>query len=573
MHKELREDPFKLSYTATKSKETIKPVNEDLLNRYKFSNYEYDPNRHRYTESVRIIALVFRFITKLRHHIKEKTPFASRVYQPIKALVITDEELKSAKMYLFKKATLEVKHFLKSSQYENISNEVDGVLTYTGRILPTDQVTIVGRATQVMKDLTSASFCVPLVEKNSPLAFSIASDVHWNHPTAKHCGIDTVWRYVLQHAYIIEGKSLVVKIGKSCERCRYLNKKCFEIAMGPVSPHNLNIAPAFYVTQTDLAGPFDANCHHHTRTKSTIKVWLVVFCCATTSTTSIKVMADYSTKAFVQAFTRFSTEVGYPKTLLCDKGSQLIKGCESMVIQFWDLKHQLHRETGVDFEVCPVGGHNMNGRVERRIREIRKSIAKSFAQCNLSIIEWETLASSVSNTINNMPLALGNSKSNVEALDLLTPNRLKLGRNNERSPVGCVTVDHIDRTLEENQEIFNAWFEIWLAGHARKLVSQHKWFRSDENLKPGDIVLFLKKEASFGSNYQYGMIDSVEFTRDNKVRKVVVRYRNHDSNTDTFTERAARSLVVIHRLDETNIMEEIGEVSRLVELLRTNTNN
>ena len=161
------------------------------------------------------------------------------------------------------------------------------------------------------------------------------------------------------------------------------------MAMGPVSPHNLNIAPAFYVTQTDLAGPFDAHCHHHKR--NTIKVWLVIFCCATTSTTCIKVMEDYSTTAFLQAFTRFSADAGYPKMILCDEGSQLVKGCESMHLQYQDLKFKLHQEKGVEFEVCPVGGHNMNGRVERKVREVRKSIAKSFANMRLSIMQWETL--------------------------------------------------------------------------------------------------------------------------------------------------------------------------------------
>ena len=567
MKKEVQEDSFKLTYMNLKASQPVKLFNDDLYKRYEFSNYEYDVNRHRYTESVRIIALLFRFIMKLKQSIKLKIKSHQRVYEPVEALVISDEEMKAAKTYLFKKATLEVKNFVKPLQYKDISEEVDGVLTYTGRILPTDSIKIVGKATQVMKDLTSTMFCVPLVEKHSPLAVSIASDIHWNHPTAKHCGVDTVWRYVLQHAFIIEGKSLVTKIGKACERCRYLNKRSFEMAMGPVSPHNLNIAPAFYVTQTDLAGPFDAHCHHHKR--NTIKVWLVIFCCATTSTTCIKVMEDYSTTAFLQAFTRFSADAGYPKMLLCDEGSQLVKGCESMNLQYQDLKFKLHQEKGVEFEVCPVGGHNMNGRVERKVREVRKSISKSFMNKRLSIIQWETLASSVSNTINNMPLALGNSsKSNVEALDLLTPNRLKLGRNNERSPVGCVTVEYPDRILEENEDIFNAWFEIWLSGHVPKLIDQQKWFKSDDNLKPGDIVLFLKDDSSFSSTYQYGAVEEVDAGRDGRVRKVRVRYRNHNETFDRYTNRSTRSLVVIHRIDETNLMEEIGEVSRMVELQR-----
>ena len=116
-------------------------------------------------------------------------------------------------------------------------------------------------------------------------------------------------------------------------------------------------------------------------------------------------------------------------------------------------------------------------------------------------MQQKTFGDQIANSINNMPLALGNSrKSTVEALDLLTPNRLKLGRNNERSPEGCVTVDHPDRILEENQNIFNAWFEIWLTGHVPKLIDQPKWFKSDQNLKPGDIVLFLKQESVISSN-------------------------------------------------------------------------
>ena len=564
MKKEVQGDIIKLSYiTSTGCDSERKTFNENLLKRYQLSEYIIDPNRHRYTEVVRILAIVFRFISRVKYWTKNKEAKSQRIYATSETFVLSEDDIKAAKVYMFKRASLEVKHFLKPSQYKDISQDVDGILTYTGRILPTDSVSIVGRATQVMKDLTSTTFCVPLVEKDSPLAYSIASDVHWNHPTANHCGIETVWRYVLKHAYIVEGRSVVTKIGKSCERCRYLNKKAFEMSMGPVSPHNLNIAPAFYVTQTDLAGPFSAHCHHHKR--NTIKVWMVIFCCATTSTTSIKVMEDYSTTAFLQAFTRFSSEVGYPKTLLCDEGSQLVKGCESMTLTFRDLAFRLHEERGVDFDVCPVGGHNMNGRVERKIREIRNSLSKSLMNDRLSIMQWETLSASISNTINNMPLALGNSRSTTEALDLLTPNRLKMGRNNERSPEGCVTVEHPDRILEENQQIFDAWFELWLSAHVPKLIDQPKWFKSDENLKPGDVVLFLKEDSSFKSCYQYGMIAEVDAGRDHKVRKVKVRYRNHNEDTDRFTNRSVRGLVVIHRIDETNLMEELGEVSRMIE--------
>ena len=89
-------------------------------------------------------------------------------------------------------------------------------------------------------------------------------------------------------------------------------------------------------------------------------------------------MDTYDSNSFILAFTRFSCEVGYPKILLVDEGSQLITGCKSMKLNFQDIRHQLHVNVNVESELCPVGGHNMNGRVERKTRKIKGSIAKSL---------------------------------------------------------------------------------------------------------------------------------------------------------------------------------------------------
>ena len=552
---------------------------DKILERYLSSDYIVDPNRWKFSTVVRVVALVLRFIRKLRSATQEKKAAnqGQRSHkklnnEEIKSLVagnvIEDKEISEAKDYFYRKSTEEIKQFVNISKYKNISTEIDGILRFSGRILPTDDISIVGRATQVMKDLSATTFAVPLIDKHSPIAYSIVNDTHWFHPTVPHRGIDITWRYILKEAYIIEGRSLVTAIKNSCERCRFLNKKNLQVAMGPISPDTLNIAPAFYATQFDLVGPFSAHCHHHTRSKSTIKIWLVVFCCSTTSTTSIKVMDNYTTLSFLDAFVRFSSEVGYPKTMQCDQGSQLVKGCESMRISFRDLQHQLNLDASVELNVCPVGGHNWNGRVERKIQEVRKSLTTVFAQKHLSVLQWETVAASIANNINNMPLSLGNSKSNLQSLDILTPNRLRLGRNNDRSPEGPFIISHRDRIIEENEKIFNSWFEIWLTVHVPRLLEQPKWFISDVDIKRGDIVLFLKNDSKLSSTYQYGIVEDFEATRDGKIRQVTVRYRNADESIDRIVSRAVRSLVVIKRVDESSIMEELGEVSRLVESSR-----
>lgn len=185
--------------------------------------------------------------------------------------------------------------------------------------------------------------------------------------------------------------------------------------MGLVSKYNMIIAPSFYVTQVDLAGPFPAFSQHHKRT--TIKVWMAVFCCCTTATISIKMMEDYNSTSFIQALIRLSCEVGYPKVLLPDEGSQLVNGCKTVRFNITDLKKQLYSCAKVEFHICPVGEYNIHGKVEWKIQQVKRSIEKISHNERLSTIQWETLVSEISNSINDMPLALGNIVSEFDTMD------------------------------------------------------------------------------------------------------------------------------------------------------------
>ena len=67
------------------------------------------------------------------------------------------------------------------------------------------------------------------------------------------------------------------------------------------------------------------------------------------------------------------------------------------------------------------------------------------------------------------------------------------------------------------------------------------------------------------NTYQYGMVESVEEGRDGKIRKVHVRYRNSTEETDRLTYRSTRSLIMIHPVDELDLMEEMGQVASKVD--------
>ena len=113
-----------------------------------------------------------------------------------------------------------------------------------------------------------------------------------------------------------------------------------------------------------------------------------------------------------------------------------------------------------------------------------------------------------------------------------------------------------------NSDIFNTWWENWLVSALPKIVPKPKWFKNDEHLKVGDIVLFNKGEGSLlAGEYQYGAVEKVHVSADGRIRSVTIRYQNYSEGVKRSTTRAVRSLIVIHRIDELNIMEELGKAS------------
>ena len=256
----------------------------------------------------------------------------------------------------------------------------------------------------------------------------------------------------------------------------------------------------------------------------------------------LKVMESYTSSAFILGFKRFSSRAGFPKMLLPDQGSQLLKACGNVSLKFKNIQGQLNAEYGIEFKACPVGAHYMHGRVERKIRQIRESLESTLNGQKLSVIGWETLCAEIANCINDLPIGLANRNAELGNLDLLTPNRLLLGRNNDRSPVEPVDVTGVhDKIIEANNEIFRIWFKCWLTEYVPKLMQQQKWFESSvRELNVGDIILFKKAEKELECQYKYGIVKELNRSKDEVARSAVVEYQNSDENIRRTTRRGMR---------------------------------
>ena len=152
-------------------------------------------------------------------------------------------------------------------------------------------------------------------------------------------------------------------------------------------------------------------------------------------------------------------------------------------------------------------------------------------------------------------------------MDLLTPSRLLLERNNDQSPIGPMMVTNDpEKLLFINEKLFNTWFECSLISHVLKLMHHPKWLQTDRDVKVGDVILFLKQENQLSSTYQYGMISDLSRSSDDKIRKATVRYRNSTEAVDRFTYLAVRQLIVIHPVDKLNMMKGLGQTATFADM-------
>ena len=562
-----------------------------LESRANFSDYLVLPTRFAFPKVVRILGLVMKFITQICKRqlgiqsIEQAPKFLSfytsesstTSLQVSSDLISSDTYTSLALYYLFSKASAEVKEFNSKSFVEKHTIEKGGILLSRSRMA--DGLDFLNTG-ELNVDLGSLGLKVnvPVIDRHSPLAMSVALHVHWR--LAPHKGMETQHRISKEHVEIFGGMQLFREITMECIPCRVKRKKFLEVEMSGQHPMRLLIAPPFYCSIVDLFGPYTVYVpgrEANTRNSSalSVKVWGMIAVCPTSRNINLQVIETSEAQSVVDGFTRLSCEVGTPKYVFGDKDTAFEAAFPDMDLLMRNLGGNLYREFGIDFVTCPVGGHNCHGHVERVI----KSVKESLDDCGLKnkrihATGLQTLFKIVENNYNNLPIGYhyDRDQDNTAALKIITPNMLKMCRINSRALDGNIRIPRTGRDMMNRvEEVYKAWFRIFKDVVVPKMMFRPKWYKSDDDLHNDDLVYF-KKEADnhYDENWSIGRIDQVIRSKsDNKVRRVVVRYRNSGENFDRNTDRSVRKLVKLFSIDEFQVQDDLTELERRIESRRS----
>ena len=506
--------------------------------RYLFSDYILDPCSLPWDKFMRRLAVVCKIVHIFKHRSSHFPKVDGKLVE-----ALNDDDVARAERYLFKKTTAELLNFVPKKKIPSHTID-DGIVKFTGRILDGEgPVSPAG----VLLDVTPGSFIKPILDRHSPVAFSLM--VHCHSKLTHHGGAIATLRMAYTIAYVMHGKSLAVEVQKKCYYCRRFKPKKLKAAMGPQHSSRMCVAPPFFSVQVDLFGPILAHCAHGRR--STVKHYAAVYKCPTTLAVSAHVMETYDTPSFLDTFVRFSSRYGVPKKLYIDAGSQLLSACRNASFSMTDITSTINGKYGVmlEFEVCPVADHEAHGAVERSIRQIKEVLHTMFQGFKMDSLKIETALAWATNQINSLPLCIGNHYVDLDHMDLISPARLLLGRNNTRSPVDLPEADSYPKMMEQNAAIEAAWFDVWEKEKIITLIPQpYKWKSGVPDVKVNDVVVFIKdKKVGGGPLWKVGIVDSVETSRDEVIRRVNIRYRLSGEQVNRYTRRSVRSVAVVWR--------------------------
>jgi len=345
--------------------------------------------------------------------------------------------------------------------------------------------------------------------------------IELHHKKTGHLGESYVLASLRQHYWIVKGKSAVRNVIGRCFLCKRINALPAKQIMADVPKDRILVdEPPFTSIGVDYFGPMYVR-----QRRSQVKRYGCLFTCLVTRAVHIEVTESLDTDAFINAFRRFSNTRGAPKIVYSDNGTNLRGGEKELreSIEMWnqDCINNSMLQRNIRWQFNPPAASHMGGIWERVIRTIRKILRALLGNQVVTHEVLVTTMSEVQGILNSRPLT--SCSNNPRDLEALTPNHLLLLKYNSSLPPGIFSPsdNYPRRRWRQVQYLASLFWKRWLKEYLPTLQLRQKWFTSERNFTPGDLVLIVDENAKRGE-WPLGRVLEVNTGRDGFVRSVKV---------------------------------------------------
>ena len=394
-------------------------------------------------------------------------------------------------------------------------------------------------------DGVSIKKVLPVMLVDTELFRALALHIHFRE--FPHQGVEATLARLKQTFYPLGyARRLIASIRKSCSKCRILLKQVVDLELADLHPMRSTIAPPFYAVQMDIAMGFKARPTNDSRKSFTAHALVIV--CLLTSATSIAVLDGLTTQTVVMALERHASRYGMPAHIFVDSGTQLEKlGDTHFSIR--DINGWESQGKRFTVKVATPKAHEQQGRVESKIKVVRKMLQSLSDTAELvnTLLGWETTFLRIADQIDDLPIARGSDRSPTDlGWEIITPNRLKLGRNNFRQLEETIILSNAPQTqLERNRLCQERWYELFI--DRIHLLVPKAARRDTIILQPDDVVLFVFQDAGTHRMWVWrlGII-----VRQVSRATYEIRYVSTPGGPPRLIMRDARHICLVHKTDE-----------------------
>ena len=226
-----------------------------------------------------------------------------------------------------------------------------------------------------------------------------------------------------------------------------------------------------------------------------------------------------------------------------ENGYEIVTCLEKVKLSIRDAHLQLKDSLGLRIIPSTAKSHEERGRVERKIRTLRDMLKKVAVSTSYSLtpMQWETVFAKLASEIDDIPMAKADKTSTDLGWDLLTPNRFKLGRANNRAIEGPITLSENStpiQLLHRIRDIQSYWYELLLDRIHHLVPRSNKWSHTDA-VQSDDIVIFRFKDNASSKLETWKIGKVIELQNDG--RKLLIAYPRTNPAGKTVLSSVLRS--------------------------------
>ena len=376
-----------------------------------------------------------------------------------------------------------------------------------------------------------------MIHYKHPMAILLIKDTH--ERVLHHCSGELQTMSELLKTYMIPRVRRLIRnvLGKCyfCRKHKHLPVKQEEAPMPlfRVPDPNEPRLRAFQNTAVDLAGPFTVK-----QLRKSLKIWIVVFVCATFKCVHLEEVRTASADSFLMAFTRFVTRCGLPHHIISDHGTNLTRTADDLRKAYQALNNDKIKAKypQITWRFSPPGGPWHNSLAERTVQSVKRALNKLVEPGELDSEQFTTALTMAEGVLNSRPISfVSNDASDPIAL---SPNNfLPDALLRDLGPYAQGVLDLQQRFKQVDQALDRFWCR-YIDELTPRMHQYNSLLKGSPNLEEGDVVAMLDKGTR--GHWPLGLITKTfPNPKDGKVRQVQV-YTN-----DQFLVRPVQRLMLL----------------------------